>query len=133
MIFLLLLTTQLPTRKVFSHETLNIYQFGGEDENGIVHLHIHYLICTKSIVLGQNLGKFGQIIVSVQLLRNDQTEFDNSFRDYRRYIVVVQHASYLHVNWLICIIMAIIVLCILLINSIITGAIISILSGRYFG
>jgi hypothetical protein len=29
--------------------------------------------------------------------------------------------------------MAIIVLCILLINSIITGAIISILSGRYFG
>jgi hypothetical protein len=59
------------------------------------------------LVYGQNLGKFGQKFVSVQLLRNDQVEFDNYFRDYRRYIVVVQHASYLHVNSLICIIMAI--------------------------
>jgi hypothetical protein len=62
-----------------------LYQFGGEDKNGIIHLHINYLICTKSI-LGQNLGKFGQ------LLRNDQAEFHNSFK------VVVQQASYLHVN-----------------------------------
>jgi hypothetical protein len=99
-----------PTRKEFSHETLNIYQFGGEDENGIIHLHIYYLICTKSIVLGQNLGKFRQQFVSVQLICNDLAEFDNSLRDYRRSIVVVQHSSYLHVNYLICIIMEIIVL-----------------------
>jgi hypothetical protein len=50
----------LPHRKEFSHETLHIYQFGGEDENDIIQLHINYLICIKSIVLGQNFGKFGQ-------------------------------------------------------------------------